>query len=176
MALIEAEKEHLADLLVAIQRCAYFLYASDRKIPWPLTESYLDLHQKDEPLFESIAAINERFGKLQDTLGAAMRHAMTIAAEPADSFLRVLAFYEKAGVLGAVERWQECRALRNRAAHDYGIAYSLISEHFNTIHMLTPFLLSVAQAFLDYCRDQLEITPSEDNFADDFRQVTATII
>lgn len=93
MALIEAEKEHLAELLVAIQRCTYFLYASDRKIPWPLTESYLDLHQKDEPLFESIAAINERFGKLRDALGAAMRHATIIAAEPVDSFLRVLAFY-----------------------------------------------------------------------------------
>lgn len=108
MALIEAEKEHLAELLVAIQRCAYFLYASDRKISWPLTAFHLDQHQKDEPLFESIAAINERFGKLQDTLGAAMRHATIISAEPIESFLRVLAFYEKAGVLTAVERWQEC--------------------------------------------------------------------
>ena len=30
--------------------------------------------QKDEKLFVALAAVNERFGKLQDTLCPAMRH------------------------------------------------------------------------------------------------------
>lgn len=87
MASIEAEKEHLADLLLAIRRCAYF---------------YLQLGQ------------------------------------------------EKPGALRAVERWQKCRALRNRAAHDHGLAYSLLLQHFKAIHTLIPFLLNTARAFADY--------------------------
>ena len=33
---LEAERAHLANLLEAIQRCVYFLEASDRKHQWPL--------------------------------------------------------------------------------------------------------------------------------------------
>ena len=50
MTSLTAEREHLANLLEATQRC------------------------KVVDLFESLAAFNERFAKLQDTLGAAMRH------------------------------------------------------------------------------------------------------
>ena len=72
---LEAERQYLSSLLEAIQRCVYFLHASDRKIPWPLDEGALAGRKKDEALFETLSAINERFAKLQDTLGAAMRHA-----------------------------------------------------------------------------------------------------
>jgi hypothetical protein len=55
-------------------------------------------------LFEAMAAINERFAKLQDTLGAAMRHACILAGEPVDCFLKVLSFFmKKSGVLESVE-------------------------------------------------------------------------
>ncbi len=67
LTLLSSQKQHLAELLEAIQRCVYFL---------------------DVVLFEAMAAINERFAKLQDTLGAAMRHACILSGEPADSFLK----------------------------------------------------------------------------------------
>jgi hypothetical protein len=78
-SILDAEKSHLADLLEAIQRCVYFLDASSRKLIWPLTADLLETRKKDVVLFEAMAAINERFAKLQDTLGAAMRHACILA-------------------------------------------------------------------------------------------------
>ena len=50
--ILDAEKQYLANLLEAIQRCIYFL--------------------------ESLVAINECFAKLQDTFGAALRHAVVL--------------------------------------------------------------------------------------------------
>ena len=68
---------------------------------------------KDIALFELLAAINERFAKLQDTLGAAMRHATVLSGEPSNTFLKVMSFYEKAGVLVSITAWQLCRTTRN---------------------------------------------------------------
>jgi len=34
--LLAAERDHLASLLEAVQRCVYFLDASARKLDWPL--------------------------------------------------------------------------------------------------------------------------------------------
>lgn len=93
--ILDAEQQYLSSLLEAIQRCVYFLHASDSKIIWLLNASELASRKKDEQLFESLSAINERFAKLQDTLGAAMRHGAMLMSEPTDSFLKVLAFYEK---------------------------------------------------------------------------------
>lgn len=39
--------------------------------------------------------MNERFAKLQNTLGAALRHAALLAGEATDTFLPTLAFYAK---------------------------------------------------------------------------------
>jgi len=117
--ILDAERQYLASLLEAIQRCVYFLHASDSKITWPLDGGELAIKKKDEQLFESLSAINERFAKLQDTMGAAMRHAAMLMGEQTDSFLKVLAFYEKTGVIDSVSSWQLCRTARNLAAHDY---------------------------------------------------------
>jgi hypothetical protein len=111
---LHAERRHLAGLLEAVQRCVYFLDASDKRIPWPLTAAHLEQNKKNVDLFESLAAINERFAKLQDTLGAAMRHSLVLSGEPGETFLKVLAFYDKAGVIDSVSVWQLCRATRKR--------------------------------------------------------------
>ncbi len=128
--ILDAERQYLASLLEAIQRCVYFLHASDSKIAWPLDADELAARKKDEPLFESLSAINERFARLQDTLGAAMRHSAMLMSEPTDSFLKVLAFYEKSGVIDTVSSWQLCRTARNLAAHDYETEYAVIADHF----------------------------------------------
>jgi hypothetical protein len=95
LSILDSEKQLLAELLEAIQRCVYFLDASSCKLTWPLTADLLETQKKDVVLFEVMAAINERFAKLQDTLGAAMRHACILAGEPTDNFLKVLSFYQK---------------------------------------------------------------------------------
>ncbi len=61
---LDAERAHLAGLLEAIKRCVYFPNASSRQ-SWPLGRDQLAQRRKDVDLFESLAAMNERFAKLQ---------------------------------------------------------------------------------------------------------------
>lgn len=173
-SILNSEKLHLAELLEAIQRCVYFLDASSRKLTWPLTKERLETQKKDVALFEAMAAINERFAKLQDTLGAAMRHACILAGEPTDSFLKVLSFYEKTGVLESVASWQLCRTARNLAAHDYETEYTEIADHFNSLQALTPLLYISAARFLNYCQETLGIKPKQDDFSTEFMSIVKT--
>ena len=168
---LEAERTQLASLLEAIQRCVYFLEASRSKQTWPLAPGDLEARRKDVPLFESLAAMNERFAKLQDTLGAGMRHAALLAGEPGETFLKTLAFFEKVGVLDSVTDWQLCRATRNLAAHEYATDYAAITEHFNTLNNLAPGLYGNATRFLDYCREALHILPLSADFASEFHAI-----
>jgi hypothetical protein len=50
-SLLIAQRQHLAGLLEAIQRCVYFLHASDSGIEWPLTGDFLFDRKKDNDLF-----------------------------------------------------------------------------------------------------------------------------
>ncbi len=44
---LTAEREHLANLLEALQRCTHFLHASASKVPWPLDG--MTLRQRGPP-------------------------------------------------------------------------------------------------------------------------------
>jgi hypothetical protein len=171
-SLLTSQRQHLASLVLAIQRCAYFLHASDAHIPWPIDGSGLESRKKDLGLFEALAAINERFAKLQDTMGSGMRHSIVLSGEQADSFLKVLALFEKWGVVESAEQWQLARTARNLAAHDYETDYSAVAEHFNTLHALTPVLLATARRFVVYCRETLRVEAAQPDFAEDFDRIT----
>lgn len=171
--LLEAERRHLANLLEAIQRCVFFLHQSESKLDWPLTGPQLANRKKDVALFESLAAINERFAKLQDTLAAAMRHSALLMGEPTDSFLKILALYEKLGVIESTSDWQRSRAARNLAAHDYETDYDDIAEHFNALHGLTAMLYTAAGRLNDTCRNTLQIEPANGDFSPEFARITA---
>lgn len=172
--LLEAEKAHLAQLLEAIQRCVYFLNAAIQKLPFPLHGSELEHRKKEENLFETLSAFNERFSKLQDTLAAAMRHAYLLAGENANNFLKILAFYEKQEVIVSIETWQLLRTARNLAAHDYEIDYFQIAEHFNTLNELTTVLYVTANNFIYFCENQLAIRPITPDFTKEFSAVMAS--
>lgn len=172
-ALLAAERDHLSGLLEAVQRCVYFLDASCRKLDWPLSGVTLAARKKDAALFESLAAINERFAKLQDTLGAAMRHALPLLGESADSFLKVLAIYEKAGVVESIAAWQACRTVRNLAAHEYELRHEEIAEHFNALRDELPFLYGTARRLVGLCRDALGVEPASADYADEFGAITS---
>ena len=66
-----------------------------------------------------------------------MRHSLLLSGEQADSFLKVLAIFEKNQVISSVEDWQVARTARNLAAHDYEINYADVADHFNTLNTLT---------------------------------------
>ncbi len=168
----EPAKQHLADLLDAIHRCVYFLEAADISVMWPLEANHLAAHKKDTALFGSLAALNERFAKLQDTLGAAMRHAMPLLGEDSDTFIRVLAYYEKVSVIDSTSEWQTGRTARNLAAHAYELDYAMIADHFNTLHSLRPYLYRAASRFQEHCKSHLELTPTSGDFSAEFDTIT----
>lgn len=172
VAVLRAQRAHLADLLEAVQRCVYFFEASDAQLPWPLHGGLLEQRKKDVPLFEALAAVNERFAKLQDTLGAAMRHSLLLSGEQADSFLKVLAIFEKFSVIDSVEDWQIARGARNLAAHDYETSYEMLADHFNTLHRLKPDMFAVAGRFVSYCARELKVEPASADFSPEFRAIT----
>lgn len=168
---LENERLHLASLLEAIQCCVYFLAASDHRLTWPLTAACLNENKNNIELFETLAAVNKRFAKLQNTMDAAMRHARLLAGEPGETFLKVLSFYEKGGVIDSVAAWQLCRTTRNPAAHDSETEYTEIAEHFNSLHTLIPTLYGNANRFLNYCATALDMSPNPGHFVDDFVHV-----
>lgn len=172
---VAESKNYLANLLEAAQRCVFFLHGSESRIDWPIDATELASRNKDIDLFEALSAVNERFAKLQDTLGSAMRHAALLSGEPDDTFLRVLSFFEKMNVLTSIDDWQAMRALRNLAAHEYEIDYSETAEHFNSLKELIPKLYAVAAAFSNYCHDTLKITAPSEDFAADFNQIVHVV-
>jgi len=53
---LTAEREHLANLLEAVQRCTHFMHASGSKVAWPLNGVTLRQRCKEVDLFESLVA------------------------------------------------------------------------------------------------------------------------
>ncbi len=171
--LLRVEKTYLAHLLEAIQRCVYFLDAATQKIVWPLQGESLQAHKKDIALFDALSVLNERFAKLQDTLATALRHALLLLGEQHDSFLKVLAYYQKHEVIDSIEDWQLLRTTHNLAAHDYEIDYADIAEHFNNLHDLLGTLYLTSQRFVDHCQSTLGIVPHSADFSEEFFKAVA---
>ena len=163
---LEESRRHLGDLIEACQRCTWHLNATTARIGWPIDGGQLAARQMDLALFEPLAAVNERFGKLQDLLGTTMRHLCDLCGERADTFLRVLAFCEKAGIISSTEEWHACRSLRNRAAHDYGTDFELTAAHFNALHEQIPTLTAVTRALAAYAKQALGVEPADRRFAE----------
>jgi hypothetical protein len=168
--ILAESRRHLADLIEACQRCAWHLDATAARIEWPLTAESLERRQMDLALFEPLAAMNERFAKLQDLLSTAMRHYCELSGERSDTFLRVLAVCEKAGIVPAAEDWQTCRSLRNRAAHDYGTDFEVTASHFNALRGQIPLLTTVTLALTDQAERTLGIQPPDARFSAALRQ------
>ena len=167
---LNESRRYLADLIEACQRCAWHLEATADRVDWPLTAKVLEQRQMDLTLFEPLAAMNERFAKLQDLLGTAMRHFCELSGERTDTFLRVLAFSEKVGILPTVEDWQTSRSLRNRAAHDYGTDFRVTADHFNALRGQIPLLKRVTLSLAAHAQGSLNIEPSDARFAEALRR------
>ena len=164
LSVLEESRGHLADLLEAAQRCAWYLQAGAAKVHWPLTGAELAQRSRDLEFYERLAAINERFGKLQDLLATTMRHLCELSGENTESFLRVASFCQKAGVLCSLEDWQACRSLRNRAAHAYGTDYSETAGHFNAMREQIGFLKDTVIRVSAYVRENLQIHAADESF------------
>ena len=171
------QQRYLAQILEAIQCCAWFLQQSRNKVSWPMDGEWLADHKKDVALFETLAAINECFAKLHDSLASAMRHGAILAGEPTDSLIKAFSLFEKEGVIDDTNDWQRCRAIRNISAHSYATHYAhathyvRIAEHFNLLNELADILLLTSQRLLSWSADQLQAFPATQDFSTEFDSI-----
>jgi hypothetical protein len=167
----DLERQHLADLLESLMRCAFFSHSVSSRIPWSLTGELLESRCKYVALSDKLAAFNERFSKLEDLAAATMSHTSLLSGEKTTAFLRVLGFFEKVGVVKSGRDWQKIMKLRNMAARNYSIHYANIALHFNALQEILPELLGVTVRLVDYCQTKLSITPNKLVFKTDWQQI-----
>lgn len=158
----DAANQYLAEQLTAIERCAYFALMTSERILWPVKTDSVQQHCLDAQWFEPLAALNERFAKLQDLLGSTMRHVALLLAEPAPAFLHVLVYFEKNAVIASTSNWMRIRKMRNDAAHDYDLDPHATAEHFNQLAADLPELIATTQRLVLFCREMLSVSPVDD--------------
>lgn len=146
-------RAHLARKLGAIARMAGHLDFSRRRLPYPLAS----VDALNELELESVSALIERFGKLQDLLGGAFREIVILSGEDASDMNDVLACVEKVGVLASADDWRSLRALRNLGAHNYDDNDAAKTAFVNESARQAAVLIEVARRVAAYCREKLRI-------------------
>lgn len=146
-------RAHLSRKLGAVGRLVAHLEFSRRRLPYPL--SSIDALTETE--LESVSALIERFGKLQDLLGGIFREVAILSGEEADDMNDVLGRMEKIGILSSADEWRALRALRNLGAHDYDDNDAGKTEFVNESARQATILIEVAGRVASYCRDKLNI-------------------
>ena len=130
----------LAEKRAAVAKLAGHLKFSLGRLPYPLAS----LDTLDPVSLESVSALIERFGKLQDLLGGVFREILLVAGEDASDMARVLARMEKLELLPSVERWRAMRALRNLGAHEYAPDDAGRTRFVNAVAADVPEILAIA--------------------------------
>lgn len=152
-AVFTERKAHLSRKLGAIRRLVRHLEYSRNRLAYPI--SSVDVLGEAE--LESVSALVERFGKLQDLLGNVFREMLVLSGEDATDMNDVLSRLEKVGVLDSADDWRALRALRNLGAHDYDDADLGKSAFINEVATQSVKLDQIAGHVLAYCRDKLNI-------------------
>lgn len=153
IAALAERKAHLARKLGAIGRMVGHLSYSRNRLSYPIAS----VNALGEAELESVSALVERFGKLQDLLGNVFRELLVLSGEDATDMNDVLSRLEKVGVLDSADEWRALRALRNLGAHDYDDDDAGKSEFINEIAVQSVKLDRIATQVVAYCRDKLNI-------------------
>ena len=113
----------------------------------------LDLEGLRNPeIAERVAALNDRFTKLQDQLAGALRHAHAMLGERYRSYADVVAWAVRLGILPDAPTWLELRALRNRLTHDYDLEAESALELIQLIRSSVDTLAGIMRRFATACR------------------------
>jgi hypothetical protein len=141
----------LADRLHAIERLADHLTFSLDRNAYPLTS----LGELDPVHLESVSALIERFGKLQDLLTGIFRELVILSGEEAHDMNRVFARMEKLGILTSADGWRAMRVLRNLGAHEYDTDDTGKTRFVNALAADAPELIAIAERARGYAQATL---------------------
>lgn len=132
----------LKSKLDAIEKLVAHLQFSAGRLPYPLAR----LEGLGPERMESVSALIERFGKLQDLLGGVFREIDLLSGGNNTDMNRVLLSMEKLGVLASAERWRTLRLLRNQGSHDYDPDDAGRTRFVNALAQAAPELIEIARA------------------------------
>jgi hypothetical protein len=153
IAALTERKAHLARKLGAIHRMVGHLDYSRNRLPYPLSS----VDALGEAELESVSALVERFGKLQDLLGNVFREVLVLSGDDATDMNDVLSRLEKLGIFDSADDWRALRSLRNLGAHDYDDDDARKSTFINEIAAQSMHLAEIAGRVTSYCREKLAI-------------------
>lgn len=156
-AAIAQRRELLTRKLRAVERLLHHLDYSRRQLAFPLAS----IDALDDAALESVSALIERFGKLQDLLGNVFREVLLLSGEDATDMNDVLSRLEKIGVLASGDDWRALRALRNLGAHDYDDDDRRKTGFINELCARSHLLTEAAAGTLRYCRGKLGLEPTD---------------
>jgi hypothetical protein len=136
---------HLADV---VMREAHHLTQTDLRLFGPgFGQPEAESLQTNVDLAERVDAFVARFGRLQDTLGAALLPRLLEALlEPTGSVLDNLNRAEKLGWVRSAGDWAALRLLRNRMVHEYVSDAAILADALNAAHAGVPDLVATASA------------------------------
>lgn len=140
-----------------MERLLHHLDYSRRQLAFPLAS----VDALDDAVLESVSALVERFGKLQDLLGNVFREVLLLSGEDATDMNDVLSRLEKIGVIASGDDWRALRALRNLGTHDYDHDDRRKTAFVNELGVLSPLLTEAAAGTLRYCREKLGLAPTD---------------
>ncbi|HES75378.1 MAG TPA: hypothetical protein ENO09_00055 [bacterium] len=147
-ALLHEQQALLARQLIVLQRLQNGLLYTHQRLP-----QILDIDDLEQPeLAERVAALNDRFTKLQDQFAAALRHAHSMTGERYRSFLDVTIWAVQYDIIATPEDWLELRALRNRLTHDYDLDYADVIEIIHTLRTSIANLTGMTERFAHFCQ------------------------
>ncbi len=147
-----AQKRNLlADRLHAVERLTEHLRFSLDRNAYPLGA----LGELDPVRLESVSALIERFGKLQDLLTGIFRELVILSGEEAYDMNRVFARMEKLGILTSAEGWRAMRVLRNLGAHEYDTDDTGKTRFVNALAADAPELIAIAERASRYAQANL---------------------
>ncbi len=139
--------QHLAEVVL---RQAALLLATDRRLFGPgFGATDVLALATNEDLAERVDAFVARFGRLQDTLGAALLPRLLDALlEPAGTVLDNLNRAEKLGWVNSAAGWASLRQLRNRMVHEYVTDADALAQALNAAHSGVPDRVAAAHAMV----------------------------
>ncbi len=140
------QRRLLAEKLQVLARIETGLRWSLERLP-EVTPSAVD----DPATAERMAAIVDRFCKLQDQLAGALRHAHSMSGEQQRSFHDVVTWAVTAGILPDRATWLELRSLCNQLTHEYDPASTALPELIELIRQGHETLGTSITMFRDLC-------------------------
>jgi len=146
--LLHEQKALLARQLAVLHRLQNGLLYTHQKLPQTLELGDLEHPERAE----RIAALNDRFTKLQDQFAAALRHAHSMTSERYRSFLDVVTWAVRYDIIPTAEDWLELRALRNRLTHDYDLEYDDVLDVIRSLRASITTLIDMTERFEHFCK------------------------